>query len=182
MNKIFLIIASILLVSCGNQTQKDASEDTDEPLLVSTSDKAEKESPIPVYDFDGLEQALLTKNNDTTYVVNFWATWCKPCVKELPYFEQLGANYSEEKLKVILVSIDFPENLHTRLIPYIEEHKLTSEVVLLDDSDANTWINKVSEEWQGSIPATLIYKNDKRAFFEKSFSYSELEKEVKSIL
>lgn len=133
---------------------------------------------VPAYSFAEL-QTLLTKNNDTTYVINFWATWCKPCVKELPAFEKLNAEYYKDKVKVILVSLDFPQNLETHLIPYIEKYKIQSQVILLDDSDANSWIPKVSEEWSGAIPATLIYKGDVNRFYERSFTYEELESELK---
>jgi len=134
---------------------------------------------VPAYSFAEL-QTLLTKNNDTTYVINFWATWCKPCVKELPAFEKLNAEYYENKVKVILVSLDFPQKLETQLIPYIEKYKIQSQVILLDDSDANSWIPKVSEEWSGAIPATLIYNGKKRLFYEQSFTFEELENEIKN--
>ena len=139
-------------------------------------------SPIPVYDFPTLEKELLQLQNDTTYIVNFWATWCKPCIKELPYFEELAHEYSDKKVKVVLVSLDFPEYLHTKVVPFIEKYKLQSEVILLADDDANTWIPKVDPKWQGSIPATIIYNNNARLFYERSFTYDELENELKSII
>lgn len=132
---------------------------------------------IEVVDFEGLEPRLhLTA--DTTYVVNFWATWCKPCIKELPEFDRLAEEYSDEKVKVLLVSLDMSEHLETKLEPFVEKRGVKSEVVLLDDPKANEWIDKVSPDWSGAIPATLIYRGDQREFFEKSFTYEELEKEV----
>ncbi len=183
MKFVFLFCLSLFVLSCAEKYKSVTTAD----VLVSEEDNSEnrtllKDSPIPVYDFNMLEKKLLQKKNDTTYVVNFWATWCKPCVKELPHFEQLGVAYSEEKVKVVLVSIDFPEYLYSKVIPFIEKNKLTSEVILLNDTDANTWIPKVSEQWEGSIPATLIFNKNERRFYERSFAYNELEKEVKSIL
>ena len=52
--------------------------------------------------FNDLEKALV-KENDTLYVINFWATWCAPCVKELPHFESYNNENSNKKIKVILV-------------------------------------------------------------------------------
>jgi thiol-disulfide isomerase/thioredoxin len=127
-----------------------------------------------VVDFSQL-QPLLEKRNDTTYVVNFWATWCLPCVKEMPYFQQVHDNFSNRKVKVILVSLDFEKHLHSRLIPFIEKNNLTPEVILLNDPDANSWIEKVSPEWSGALPATLIYNRQFREFYEQSFTYNELE-------
>ena len=124
----------------------------------------------------------MKKQNDTTYVVNFWATWCAPCVKELPHFETLTSNYKDKKVKVLLISLDFPHLYDKKLKPFIVEHKLQSEVVALDDPDMNSWIPEVSPEWSGSLPATLIYNRDKRAFYEQSFTYESLENKLKSFL
>jgi len=136
-----------------------------QPIIAQTA--------IPRLDFDGLE-SYLKKNNDTTYVVNFWATWCAPCVKELPYFEELSTTTTDAPLKVILVSLDFPEQFDTKLIPFLGARKLSATVLFLDDGKANKWIPRVHPDWSGAIPATLIYKGDKRMFFEKSFTKEEL--------
>ncbi len=127
---------------------------------------------IPVLDYARLKP-YLTKTNDTTYIVNFWATWCAPCVKELPYFEALTTEMKDEKLKVLLVSLDFKKQIESKLIPFIEKHHLESEVVVLYDSDSNFWINDISPEWSGALPATLVYRNQDRAFHERVFHTQE---------
>lgn len=132
---------------------------------------------IEVYNFSELE-TLLNKNDDRTYVINFWATWCKPCVEEMPYFQELHDSYAGKNLKVVLVSLDLPEDLDTKLKPFIEKHKLTPQVVLLDDPDENTWIPKVDESWSGALPATLIYNKNKRAFYEQTFTKETLFNEI----
>lgn len=138
---------------------------------------------IASYDFDGLRTTLFNKQNDTTYVVNFWATWCKPCVEELPAFEKLQATYGMSKpLKVVLVSLDFPNKVQTQVIPFIKKNTIQSQVLLLDDADANRWIPLVDESWSGAIPATLIFKNKQQQFYERSFTYQELDTEVQSFL
>ncbi len=136
---------------------------------------------IPIVDFNEI-RPLLNKNNDTTYVINFWATWCSPCVKEIPHFEEINEKYSNQRLKVLLISLDFPTQYETRLIPFIKNRNILSEVILLDDPDSNSWINEVSTEWSGAIPATVIYNKSKRQFYEKVFTMEELEEEVKKFL
>lgn len=137
---------------------------------------------LKVFDFDELQRYLEAKDDSKTYVVNFWATWCAPCVKELPYFEELNANYSAKDVEVILISLDFPKQIDSKLKPFLKKKGLTSEVVVLDDVDSNTWIPKVNENWSGAIPATLIYNKNKTAFYERSFDYQELETELKPFL
>jgi len=132
--------------------------------------------------FEELERQYLQKKNDSIYVINFWATWCKPCIKELPAFEKLASDYSDKNVKLVLVSLDFPDKLESQVIPFIKKNNIQSEVVLLDDSDANSWIPKVSPQWSGAIPATIIYKKDNRKFYEQSFTFEELEVELKTFL
>ncbi len=138
-----------------------------------------KKAEVAVLNFDQLEPRLL-KENDTTYIVNFWATWCKPCVHELPDFEKLAEEYKNDKIKFLLVSMDFPQHLETQVIPFIAEHQLKSEVVLLFDPNANVWINKVSSDWTGSIPATVVYNKKSRNFHEGSYTYEELKAVIES--
>jgi thiol-disulfide isomerase/thioredoxin len=118
--------------------------------------------------FSTMEKEIFL-NNDTTYVINFWATWCKPCVKELPYFESLHRSSGKEKMKVILVSLDFRNQAESKLKPFIRDNNYSAEVILLLDSKYNSWIDKVDKNWSGSIPATLLIKGDKRLFAETEF-------------
>ena len=174
-----------LLYSCNENKEKEGGEEVKEvadakmpaPIHVYTKDSVTVNS----YKYDGLEY-FLTKSNDTTYVVNFWATWCVPCVEELPYFEQLNEKYKNDKVKVLLVSLDMHKSVESRLIPFIKNKKLQSDVVMLRDPDADTWIRKIDTTWSGALPATIIYNKDKRKFYEQSFTYDELEKELNNFI
>ena len=121
-------------------------------------------------------QKRLARPTDTTYVVNFWATWCGPCVKELPGFEQLRVANAGRKVKVLLVSLDYASQLNTKVKPFVRQRGLQSEVVLLDEADPNEWIDKVDAKWSGALPFTLIYNNKTRlrATFERELSAAEL--------
>ncbi len=126
--------------------------------------------------------AMSQNNSDTTYIINFWATWCKPCVEEMPYFEQINQAYSNQKVKVILVSCDFKKELNSRVIPFVKNKKLTSEVVLISETDPNNWIERVDSKFTGAIPATLIIngKKDFRFFKEGEVTFDELNLIIKS--
>lgn len=146
---------------------------------VSAPAVAVKGPDVKVVDYAGLE-SFLSKYGDRTLVVNFWATWCVPCVKEMPYFEQVTANYAEEDLTVVLVSLDFTKE---KVKSFIEKHDLKSKVILLDDPDQNVWIDKVDPRWSGAIPATIIRKDGKQKFFEGSFhDYDDLNTFIQSFL
>ena len=149
-------------------------------VLFSFSCKSEKKESVTleVHDFTGVEP-YLNLESSKTYVVNFWATWCAPCVKELPHFEALQENYKED-VEVILVSLDFPHQYETKLKPFIQKHQLQSKIVVLDDPDMNAWIPKVNPNWDGAIPVTIIYNTSKRLFYNRTFSYAELESELKT--
>ncbi|WP_121148369.1 TlpA disulfide reductase family protein [Tenacibaculum discolor] len=125
---------------------------------------------------------FLHKNNDKTYVVNFWATWCMPCVKELPAFEQLYKEYKNKDVEVILVSLDFSKQIKTNLIPFIQKKKLQSKILHFEDSNEQFWIPDIAKNWSGAIPATLIYNSNKRKFYERTFSYKELQNELQTFL
>lgn len=139
--------------------------------------KSADSQTIPVYNFDQFQHHL-QQNDDSLYVINFWATWCGPCVKELPYFESVNTDYASRKVKVVLVSLDFEGQIESRLKPFLERKNIQSQVVMLDDPDANSWIDKVDAQWSGAIPATVIYSAHSREFYEKSFTREELLREV----
>lgn len=136
---------------------------------------------VKVYDFEGLEP-LLHQNTDTTYVINFWATWCIPCVKELPAFEKVNTEYKSRNFKMILVSLDFGKEVIKRVDDFRNKHQLSAEIIILDDPDANAWIPKIDKNWSGAIPATIIYRKNKWQFYPHSFSYDELKKEVEKFI
>ncbi|MES2139903.1 MAG: TlpA disulfide reductase family protein [Bacteroidota bacterium] len=138
---------------------------------------------VSVIKITDLEKRI-RNNSDTTYIVNFWATWCVPCVKELPDFDSINTTYINKKVKVILVSLDFKEDLKIKLMPFMLAKKIRSEVVLLDELNANYFIPKVSDEWTGAIPATLVINNQKKLnhFFEKKLNYEFLKTEIENSL
>ncbi|MEM9990444.1 MAG: TlpA disulfide reductase family protein [Bacteroidota bacterium] len=185
-NAFFLCYAlSFLLGACQNKTTSLVEAQDAVPLAAIAQNLYRSTDTlsylfttigeIPIYPSFEAIAPILERANDTTYIINFWATWCKPCVEELPYFEQLQAAHTEKAIQVILVSLDFKMQLERKLKPFVESRGLLSQVVVLADSDYNSWINQVDPEWSGGIPATLIYNKNARVFISESFStYEEL--------
>ncbi len=116
--------------------------------------------------YDNLEdlQARINRAGDTTLLLNFWATWCKPCVEELPCFDELREYYGTQNVQIVLVSLDFKSQLDKKFIPFLKDQQLKSEVALMADQDLDTWIPMIHNEWDGAIPATLLLKGKKRRF------------------
>jgi thiol-disulfide isomerase/thioredoxin len=150
-------------------------------LLFSITACKNNAPELHIYDYDGLEP-LINKTDNNIHIVNFWATWCAPCVKELPYFETINANYKDKGVDVLLVSLDFPKTYDTKLKPFIIKKNLKSKVIALDDTNQNRWIPAIDQSWSGALPATIIYNSTKRHFYERSFTQEELEKELKQFL
>ncbi len=136
---------------------------------------------IQVMSFDELAP-LLNRQTDSIYIINFWATWCAPCVREIPAFEKINELYGHKKVKVILVSLDFPTQLQTRVVPFVNNNNVKSQVILLDERNPNRWIPLVSQEWTGAIPATLIYGQGFRGFYQREFYFEELEELIHPLL
>ncbi len=126
----------------------------------------------------------INNTSDTTYIVNFWATWCVPCVKELPDFDSIHTVYTGQKVKVLLISLDFKEDLESKVLPFITSRKVKSEVLLLDELNSNYFIPKISNDWTGAIPATLIKNNkqEKDVFFEKKLNFVLLKDEIEKMI
>lgn len=152
-------------------------------LFISCINLRTNAQSIEVVKWDYIEN-LMNQKSDTLYVINFWATWCAPCVKELPYFDRLATESKSAKLKVILISLDFKKQLESRIKPFVKEKNIQSIVVVLDEPNYNSWIDKVNPEWSGAIPATLIVGGTTATplFFEKEFIFTELNEIVKPLI
>ena len=129
-------------------------------------------------------EKILNDPGNKLFVVNFWATWCPPCVAEIPNFEKAAKDYDPEKVRFILVSLDFPSQVEKQLIPFLKKNKITLDVAVMMDVDYNKWIDKIDPKWQGDIPATLIFNNSKKSkyFHSGEVSEPELKKYINSML
>ncbi len=138
---------------------------------------------IPLISLDDLESRL-EGGRDTVYIVNFWATWCKPCVKELGNFDSIARENQGNAVKVLLVSIDDKSTLYTKVSPFVHSLRLRSEVLMLDELKPHLWIDRVDSSWSGAIPATMFVQSStrRREFFEQEFSYVELNNKISDFL
>ena len=131
---------------------------------------------IPVIHSISVQQLLerIEKQSDTIFVVNMWATWCLPCVKEIPDFNQIGRLYQNKPIQVIMASLDFPNQKETRLIPFLTTNQVFHSVILLLTPRGGDWISDVDKNWSGAIPATLFVHGKNRVFHEGELTYDEI--------
>jgi thiol-disulfide isomerase/thioredoxin len=136
-----------------------------------------------VIKWDEFEKLTLRKS-DTTYIFNFWATWCKPCIRELPYFNSLQDKFQGKKIKIYLVSLDFRRQFETVLVPFLKKNNIREQVMLLDEPDYNLWIDRVDPSWSGAIPATLVVNNSNgiRKLYEMEFTEETLTQTLKPLI
>ena len=138
---------------------------------------------VPVVGLDDLESRF-EQGGDTVFVVNFWATWCKPCIEELPAFHKYERSVKDQSIKVLLVSLDDPEELSDVVEPFLKRKGIRPECVLLDEPKPHEWIDRVDETWSGAIPATWLIDatSGRRQFFERDFTFDELESTVQAFI
>lgn len=113
-------------------------------------------------------------------IFNFWATWCGPCVKELPHINEAEQEY--KGVKVVLISLDKPTNLE-KLRVFADENGIKPDLYLLDEKNPSDYIPKISRKWMGNIPMSLfVNEMGKQTLYEKSFTKKQLKKAIEKSL
>ncbi|HKO82860.1 MAG TPA: TlpA disulfide reductase family protein [Chitinophagaceae bacterium] len=126
----------------------------------------------------------LIKESKTPLIINFWATFCKPCMEEIPHFQKLGKKYEKNGVKLLLVSLDMKDDFPVKVNDFIKKKKITNPVAWLDETNADYFCPRVDKTWSGAIPATLFInnRNSYRKFTEEPLSEEQLEREIRMIL
>jgi thiol-disulfide isomerase/thioredoxin len=135
---------------------------------------------IAVMNYPEFQAKYFDIQGDSTLIVNFWASWCKPCRLEMPYFEQLRQENMGKKVKILLVTIDIPAHVEAKAKPFLILNEIAVESISIQDKvSALKWIPLICPDWAGSIPLTLVMNKDDGTYFETSFvSYEQLKKAV----
>ncbi|WP_168797484.1 TlpA family protein disulfide reductase [Neolewinella litorea] len=141
---------------------------SESPSVAPVGDLLGPASAPPVYADYGELSPLFEQRDDTTYLINFWATWCKPCLEELPLLQQLNDERSGEALRVVLVSLDTEAGAIERIPTYLESRAIDLPTVVLTD-ERSSWKRELDEKWDGSLPTTFVYRNDLRYIYRRPF-------------
>ena len=130
----------------------------------------------------GVLKDLIEKKSDQIQVINFWATWCAPCIKEMPLFEKVHETRPDVQVSLVSVDLNLDPN-PAKIHKFVERKKLKSTVYILDERDPNVWIDEIEKSWEGAIPATLIVntKTGKKNFVSKELHEGDLEKLIDEV-
>ena len=124
---------------------------------------------------------LLIEENQQLRIINFWATFCAPCIKEMPQFEEAKDSYSTKGVDIYLVSLDFVEDIE-KVKKFISNKDLKNKILLLDEIDYNSWIDKVDKRWSGAIPTTLFIKNNEQKIVQRELRDGELKEIIETYM
>ncbi len=147
-------------------------------FLLFTGISSAKAQFIPSWKITEVEQ--LMNKSDSVLVISFWATFCKPCIEEIPYLQNISNKYKDEKVKLLLVSLDLAAFYPNKIEAFAEKHNFTSQIVWLNETNADHFCPKIDESWSGAIPATLIINNKTgyKKFVEEQMKPEEFEMEL----
>lgn len=117
-------------------------------------------------------------------VVNFWATWCGPCVHEIPWFERSVARFADKNIRLVLVSLDVPAAYPGFIASFAKKNKYRLEILWLDEADANEFCPRIDPSWQGTIPVTLMVNHAKgyRRFYNQQLPEARLVLELEKMV
>lgn len=167
---------SMALPHSKDMPEQEMSEAEKQKLVEATGKTVERLSLLT------FQNLIKSNDKDKLYIYNFWATWCKPCIEEMPHFEAIAKAYPD-KVEVIFVSLDNPKKVESQILPFIREKEIASEVVLIENF-GDEEIKAISEDWDGGIPATLLINNKRgvKDFRQQEFTFAELQAVVSPYL
>jgi len=140
-----------------------------------------KVSPLKPEDFNKFKDAA----NGKVLVINFWATWCGPCVAEFPEFVALDRKYRNKGVKIVGITADEPADVKPKVIPFIKKKRVKFDILLQDTDDPQQMMDLINKDWPGVLPATFVYdKQGNLAYsrfgiIDRDLLVAEIEKALK---
>lgn len=156
----FLPLLLVTLIGCDDASV-DGSTQVGELLAPASAPK--------VYEAYEELAPLFEQASDTTYLINFWATWCKPCLEELPLLREVAAAYADEPFRVVLVSLDRKPEAIARIPEFLSQQDIDLPTVVLTDENSE-WMRELDEHWSGQLPTTFIYRGELRYVYRRPFA------------
>lgn len=138
---------------------------------------------IPKWKIGDVDKYIASRPGEVL-IINFWATFCKPCVAEIPYFIELSKQYKDKKVSLMLISLDLPSQYPVKIRKFAAKQGFNAPISWLDETNADYFCPRIDSTWSGSIPATLILNTATgyRKFFEEEMKKEKLEAEIQAAL
>ncbi len=148
-------------------------------LFLAVSINAQQVKSIKIAE---LEKTI--KESKAPLIVNFWATFCVPCIQEMPYFQELAQQYKPKDVSLVFVSLDLKEAYPTKVMEMAKKLKLIFPVAWLNETNADYFCPKIDTSWMGGMPSSLFINNATgyHKFFEDQLSKEKLEKEIQAMI
>ena len=169
MKKAFPYLLTLaLFTSCTKKTDNITTTEgetvTDSLNNTTTSPSVKNSAPtLKEWSAEKVGNLVAAKNNDTLYVTNFFATWCGPCVRELPHFKNNMDKMKGQPVKFTFVSLDQVDDWAAKVPAFSQEHGISENVILLNGENLGLDFFRTNfKKWDGgSIPFTIFSKNGK---------------------
>jgi thiol-disulfide isomerase/thioredoxin len=126
---------------------------------------------------------LIMNRNGKVLLINVWATWCIPCREEFPDLVRLAEKYQGRNLEVIGISADYPDEIASKITPFIESEKVNFPIYVQDFDKEENFINYLNRDWSGALPATFIYDKSgaQQKFLLGKQSFQEFQQAVEEL-
>lgn len=176
------LMATILLVACNKKETADSLDSETPTEQTSNAEPAQNLKGLQEVTDAQLTTKLQTKN-DTLYVTNFFATWCPPCIKEIPHFREKLESMKDQPVKFTFVDMDNKTDWDTTVNVFVDEQKIREHVILIDMAALNpTFYSNNFKTWTGeTIPFTFFRKGDKTHEVNGMVTEQELNKIITSL-
>ncbi len=182
-------VISLSFLACKKNDEKVAETEakdslTDNSLSLDTSSSDGKLISLKELSPEKMSEVLKSNHSDTLYVTNFFATWCGPCMQEIPHFRKKMNELKNQPVKFTFVSLDNKSDWDTKVIDFADEYEINQNVILLDGTLLNQEFFKQNfQSWNGeAIPFTLIRKGDKSDETVGSMSEEMLNQKIEKLL
>ena len=148
-------------------------------LAIAFTNSAQQVKKVKI---DEIEQII--QKSDHPVIISFWATWCIPCIHEIPYFQETVKKYENKDVELVLVSLDFKESFPNVIESFIKKRNFQASFYWLNETNADHFCPKIDPKWDGSIPATLFVNNktNYRKFYDRQVTPMQVEAEVKMLV
>ena len=159
-----------------SQAEPAADKAPDAPAVPRVAD-------MPQVDHQGLKARVAADGGKVTMVAA-WATWCAPCIEEMPTLAAFYNKHQHEGLKVIGLCMDDRTPMKDKIQEVLDRIKVPFPMVTIKEEGQDAFYKAVDPSWEGDLPGTLVFndKGERVAFFKEALTEEVLQREVAPLL